>query len=147
MEKFRSFEDPATGIMPFMPHKVAYSCCFLPSRGFLVLDLQCCSEQRSESCMIHCAGFNLALVVCVVQVVRPKNILMWLLRGLAGLALVLLRLPFALVAYLCFVLAGTLCRYKPRLNARDHNLRIVCTHVLLVQPHSNRWPPTTLPAI
>eukprot|EP00961_Rhodomonas_salina_P104669 1409039-Rhodomonas_salina.1 len=33
MEKFRSFEDPATGIMPFMPHKVAYSCCFLPSRG------------------------------------------------------------------------------------------------------------------
>jgi len=47
------------------------------------------------------------------KVVRPKNILMWLLRGLAGLALVLLRLPFALVAYLCFVLAGTLCSLIP----------------------------------
>jgi hypothetical protein len=23
MEKFRTFEDPATGIMPFMPHKAA----------------------------------------------------------------------------------------------------------------------------
>jgi hypothetical protein len=65
MEKFRTYEDPATGIMPFMPAKVAYfwpPCSnfayfshrrgflfFLPrSHSFLVLiRAGCCSEEHT----------------------------------------------------------------------------------------------------
>jgi hypothetical protein len=60
MEKFRTFEDPATGIMPFMPHKA----------------------------------------------VVPKNPLFRLVRGLVGLALAFVRLPFLLVLA-CLLFVGT----------------------------------------
>ena len=72
MEKFRSFEDPATGIMPFMPHKA----------------------------------------------VVPKNLLFRLIRGIIGLGLALVRLPFLLVFTSLLVLGSTVrpvfCELQPR---------------------------------
>jgi len=71
MEKFRSFEDPATGIMPFMPHKA----------------------------------------------VVPKNLLFRLIRGIIGLGLALVRLPFLLVFTSLLVLGSTVrpvfCELQP----------------------------------
>jgi len=88
MEKFRTFEDPATGIMPFMPHKA----------------------------------------------VVPKNILFRFVRGIIGLLLALLRLPFLLLLTVLLGVGSTTAGLVPVAAVRRPLVRLVdgtCCRILL----------------
>ncbi|EKX52823.1 hypothetical protein GUITHDRAFT_133253 [Guillardia theta CCMP2712] len=89
MEKFRSFEDPASGIMPFMPEKV----------------------------------------------VRPKNILLKVFRGLIGLCLGLVKFPVCAILFLLFILVRSIFELLPIAFLRRPMIRIVdvvCCRLLLL---------------